>query len=97
MGVNYIAHFHLTNLLLPLLDEGAKEWPHARVVNVSSSLYRSTGPITAEKLEQLHAVIAKPNDYGGTKYYAYSKLAMCLHTVRLAKRLEATNVGGKSV
>ena len=79
-GVNHLAHFLLTNLLL----ERLKEAPAARVVNVSSSAHKK-GEINFDNLQSERTYIP-------FKAYGHSKLANILFTQALAKRLEKTNV-----
>lgn len=86
MGVNHLGHFLLTNLLLDLL----KNSPSARVVNVTSSLYKNCPKFEFDKM----------NDNSPSRYsigipgraYSMSKLANILFTRSLAKHLEGSNV-----
>lgn len=84
-GVNYLAGFHLTSLLLPLLNKG----PEARIVNVSSVTHR-IGRIRFDDL---------PSEKGThwLKGYANSKLAVLCFTHALARRLEGTRVTANAV
>ena len=79
-GVNHLAHFLLTNLLLDRL----KEAPAARIVNVSSEAHKQ-GTINFDDL-QLEKSYSR---FGG---YSQSKLANILFTRSLAQRLKDTNV-----
>lgn len=79
-GVNHLAHFLLTNLLL----ERLKEAPAARVVNVSSVVHEK-GKIN---FDDLHF----EKSYQSFTAYRQSKLANILFTKALAKRLKNTNV-----
>ena len=85
MGVNYLAPFLLTNLLLDRL----KEAPSARIVNVSSLLYKRCETFEFDKMNS-----DDPTRVGTKKNIAYnqSKLANILFTRALAKRLVNTNV-----
>jgi len=85
LAVNYLAPFMLTNLLLPLL----KESNQARIVNVSSEIYKS-GKVNIEN----NFSDAK---FNGDKAYANSKLLIIFFTKELAKRLDKTNVTVNSV
>lgn len=86
MGVNHLGHFLLTNLLLDLL----KNSPSARVVNVTSSLYKNCPKFEFDRM----------NDNSPSRYsigipgraYSMSKLANILFTRSLAKHLEGSNV-----
>jgi NAD(P)-dependent dehydrogenase (short-subunit alcohol dehydrogenase family) len=80
MGVNYLGHFLLTNLLLPIL----KQTPGARIFNVSSNAYFQ-GKID---LNDLHL----KKKYKGVNAYNSSKLAVVLFTQELAERLKETDV-----
>jgi NAD(P)-dependent dehydrogenase (short-subunit alcohol dehydrogenase family) len=84
-GVNYLAGFLLTNLLLPLLSRS----PEARIVNVSSVTHR-IGRIRFDDL---------PGEKGThwLKEYANSKLAVLCFTYALARRLAGTRVTANAV
>ena len=71
---NYLGHYLLTRLLLPLL----KRSPSPRIVNVASEGHRS-GRIDWSDLE-----LAKR--YGGFRAYGNTKLAQVLFTRELARR-----------
>ncbi|KIW36568.1 hypothetical protein, variant 1 [Exophiala oligosperma] len=88
-AVDYVAHFLLTNLLMPkLLAAG----PGTRVVNVASSAVR-------------HRTHAKFDDYNfsdGDTYTAFdgyiqAKLALVLFSIALAKRMETHNMQAYSL
>ena len=80
IGINYLGHFLLTHLLLPIL----KQTPGARILNVSSNAYFQ-GKID---LNDLHL----KKKYKGTKAYNSSKLAIVLFTQELAERLKDKDV-----
>jgi NAD(P)-dependent dehydrogenase (short-subunit alcohol dehydrogenase family) len=80
MGVNYLGHFLLTNLLLPVLTQT----PGARILNVSSNAYFQ-GKID---LNDLHL----KKKYKGVNAYNSSKLAVVLFTQEMAERLKETDV-----
>jgi NAD(P)-dependent dehydrogenase (short-subunit alcohol dehydrogenase family) len=77
-AVNYLTHFLLTNLLLPLLLGSAP----ARIVNVASA-GQSPGDFRDVMLKR---------GYGGMKAYTQSKLAQVMFTFELAERLRGTGV-----
>jgi NAD(P)-dependent dehydrogenase (short-subunit alcohol dehydrogenase family) len=77
-AVNYLAHFLLTNLLLPLLLGSAP----ARIVNVASA---GQSPV------DFRNVMLK-RGYRGMKAYTQSKLAQVMFTFELAERLRGTGV-----
>lgn len=79
-GVNYLAHFLLTLLLL----EKIKAAPQGRIVHVSSTMHRS-GRIDLSS-------IRKPRRYFWSKSYGQSKLANVLFSNELARRLSSTSV-----
>ena len=77
-AVNYLAHFLLSNLLLPLLRCSAP----ARVVNVASA-GQSRVDFRDVMLER---------DYDAIRAYTQSKLAQVMFTLDLAERLQSTGV-----
>jgi NAD(P)-dependent dehydrogenase (short-subunit alcohol dehydrogenase family) len=77
-AVNYLAHFLLTNLLLPLLLGSAP----ARIVNVASA---GQSPVN------FRDVMLK-RGYSGMKAYTQSKLAQVMFTFELAERLRGIGV-----
>ena len=77
-AVNYLAHFLLTNLLLPLLRASAP----ARIVNVASA---GQSPID-------FGDVMLERGYEGMKAYTRSKLAQIIFTFELAERLSSTGV-----
>jgi NAD(P)-dependent dehydrogenase (short-subunit alcohol dehydrogenase family) len=77
-AVNYLAHFLLTSLLLPLLRESAP----ARIVNVASA---GQGPVD-------FGDVMLERGYDGMKAYTRSKLAQIMFTFELAERLRGTGV-----
>ncbi|MGY6554918.1 MAG: SDR family NAD(P)-dependent oxidoreductase [Wenzhouxiangella sp.] len=80
--VNYLAHFLLTEKLLPLLMASAP----ARIVNVSSA---AQAPID---FDDLMLERWQPDGRQIGRPYAQSKLAQVLHTYDMAERLEGTGV-----
>jgi NAD(P)-dependent dehydrogenase (short-subunit alcohol dehydrogenase family) len=77
-AVNYLSHFLLTSLLLPLLKNSLP----ARIVNVASA-GQSTVDFWNLMLEQ---------GYDAMKAYSQSKLAQVMFTFELAERLSDTGV-----
>ncbi len=75
LGTNYLGHFALTGLLLPLL----LHTPHARVVSVSSGAHL-IGRINFDDLQSV-------NQYGNWRAYGQSKLANLLFAYELQRRL----------
>ncbi len=78
-GVNHLAPFLLTNLLMPQL-KAAKA---ARIINVSSG---------AHHRGEINFDFEKPQNYGMAKAYCQSKLANVLFTYELARQLKDTNI-----
>jgi retinol dehydrogenase-14 len=79
-GVNHLAPFLLTSLLVPRLRAGAP----ARVVTVASRV---------ERMGRMHFDdLQLERGYGAVRAYAQSKLANILFTYELAERLAGTGV-----
>ncbi len=77
-AVNYLSHFLLTNLLMPLLRDSAP----ARIVNVASA---GQSPLDFSNL-------MLERGYTAMKAYSQSKLAQIVFTFELAERLRGTGV-----
>ena len=77
-AVNYLSHFLLTRMLLPIIPES----PTSRIVNVSSG---AQTPIDFDDPMM-------EDGYSGRRSYAQSKLAQILHTFDLAEELEGTGI-----
>jgi NAD(P)-dependent dehydrogenase (short-subunit alcohol dehydrogenase family) len=77
-AVNYLAHFLLTSLLLPLLRDAAP----ARIVNVASA---GQSPVDFDD-------VMLERGYDGMGAYTKSKLAQIMFTFELAERLQSTGV-----
>ncbi|KAF2157677.1 NAD(P)-binding protein [Myriangium duriaei CBS 260.36] len=83
MQVNHIAQFHLTQILLPLLQKT----PHSRLVLQSSDLHRGISSVKFESIDELN------QDIGPMKLYARTKLAQVLYIRALAERKEKGLLG----
>jgi NAD(P)-dependent dehydrogenase (short-subunit alcohol dehydrogenase family) len=77
-SVNYLAHFLLTNLLVPGLRRGAP----SRIVNVASARHV---PIDFGN-------IMLTNHYNGIRAYGQSKTALIMFTFDLAERLKKDHI-----
>ena len=77
-AVNYLSHYLLTNLLLPLLRGSAP----ARIVNVASA---GQAPLD-------FGDVMLERGYDGWRAYSQSKLAQITFTFSLAERLEGSGV-----
>lgn len=84
-GLNHLAPFLLTNLLLDTIKASAP----ARIINVSSRAHQG-GKIDFEDLQS-------ERHYVGMDVYGNSKLANILFTIELARRLEGTGVTANAV
>jgi NAD(P)-dependent dehydrogenase (short-subunit alcohol dehydrogenase family) len=78
-AVNYLAHFLLTSLLLPLLRRSAP----ARIVNVASA---------GQAVIDFDDVMLERR-YDAVRAYGQSKLAQIMFTFELAERLRADDAG----
>ncbi|GAB4130125.1 MAG: SDR family oxidoreductase [Ignavibacteriales bacterium] len=79
-AINHLAHFLLTNLLLPLL----KKSESARIINVSS--------IAHTRAAMDFSNLNSENYFDGYYTYSLSKLANILFTYELAERLADTKI-----
>ena len=77
--VNYLSHFLLTRMWMPLLRASAP----SRIVNVSSA---------AQQPLDFDDVMLERGGFDGGRAYAQSKLAQILFTVDLAEELEGSGV-----
>lgn len=83
-AVNYLSHFLLTLLLLPLLQEAAAQLGEARIINVSSGAHKGMR-LNFDDLHMRHR-------YQPWVAYGRSKLANLYFTFELARRLEGSGV-----
>jgi NAD(P)-dependent dehydrogenase (short-subunit alcohol dehydrogenase family) len=81
LAANYLSHFALTALLLPLLSRGR----YPRVVQLSSLAYRG-GAIDFDDLLQ-------EREYTPWKAYSQSKLAMLIFAIELQRRSDSLGWG----
>ncbi|MBN3309359.1 DHRSX reductase, partial [Amia calva] len=81
IGLNYLGHFLLTQLLLDTLKTSGTEEACARIITVSSATHY-VGEITLEDLQSSAC-------YSPHSAYAQSKLALVLFTYHLQRRLAA--------
>lgn len=85
LGVNHLAPFLLTGLLLPLLRRA----PTARIVTVASDAHRF-GKLDLDDLQN-------ERRYAMMRVYGQSKTANILFTDELARRLEGTGITANSL
>lgn len=78
---NYLGHFLLTELLLPLISKSTD----GRIINVSSVLYEYGDTISL-------GVVNDPQNYGGMTAYSRSKMAQVMYTRHLARFVEKRNL-----
>ena len=91
-AVNHLAHFALTNALLPQLEAGGRRGgPNARVVVVASSTHALPRRFAFDDLG------ATRGRYSGFWVYARSKLANVLFANELAHRLEGRPISVNSL
>ncbi|KAL4911908.1 hypothetical protein BDW62DRAFT_195886 [Aspergillus aurantiobrunneus] len=76
MQVNHISQFHLSRVLLPLLQKN----PNSRLVLQSSELHRAISDVKFESLAELKT------DIGPAKLYNRTKLSLVLYIRALAER-----------
>ncbi|HKX75690.1 MAG TPA: SDR family NAD(P)-dependent oxidoreductase [Acidimicrobiia bacterium] len=81
-GVNHLAHFLLTRLLLPGLAEGGP----ARILNLSSNAHYGLRSFTWEEAAPRHLT------FSGFTQYRRSKAANIAFTVELSRRLAGSEV-----
>ncbi len=84
LAVNLLGPFLLTNLLLPLINNG----PDSRIVNVTSEHYRKG---------QIDPITLARQPFNGSNAYADSKLALILFTRELSRRLQNRGITVNSV
>ena len=84
-GVNHLAHFALTGLLLPRIRQSGE----GRIVTISSDLHKR-GRIHFDDL-------TGERRYGRIEFYAQSKFANVLFALELNRRLRAADLPVKSV
>ena len=80
-AVNYLAHYLLTRLLLPLLREAS------RIVNVASA---GQSPVDFDD-------VMLERGYDGMRAYTRSKLAQIMFTFELAGRIRGTGVSANAL
>ncbi|QFZ24611.1 SDR family NAD(P)-dependent oxidoreductase [Saccharothrix syringae] len=79
-AVNHLSPYLLTELLLPMLVDGAP----SRVVNVTSGSIRTA--------KRVFDAVEPPGGYYGFHWYGRAKLANLAYTLDLARRLDGTGV-----
>ncbi|MHA1952958.1 MAG: SDR family oxidoreductase, partial [Candidatus Heimdallarchaeaceae archaeon] len=79
-GVNYLAHFYLTGLLLPLLKKSSP----SRIINLSSDIHKFY------KIKLKDLMLEKR--YNGQQAYSNSKTAMILFSYKLVRELGESEI-----
>jgi retinol dehydrogenase 12 len=88
-GVNHLAHFLLTDLLLPKLKSSAP----ARIVNVSSEGHR----MDPNSIQTIYDDVNMEKGYSGFRAYSRSKLSNVLFANALNRKLSGTGVTAYSL
>lgn len=88
-ALNYLNHFLLTNLLLSNLRRAAEKTGEARIVEVTSSMYRFASSHFAPS--------QSGRGYNGVKAYAQSKRAMLVFVNELTRRLAGSGITANAV
>ena len=83
-ALNYLNHFLLTRLLLDRLVETAGVNSEARIIGITSSIYR----LTNNRFDRLQG----ERGYNGVLAYAQSKRAVNMFYIELARRLQSSEV-----
>ena len=84
-GYNYLAHFLLTELLMPLLERSAYCGHHPRIVFIADKVYKR------DKIH-LNDIHFKETKYSKNGAFNQSKLANLMHSVYLHKKLEESTI-----
>ena len=84
MAINYISHYVLTDLLMPLLVRGPVSSYGTRIINVSSASFYAVSRLKESEFFQKHW-------FERFAPYARSKFANVLHTLELARRLKSSS------
>mmetsp|Transcript_102389 Transcript_102389/g.142576 ORF Transcript_102389/g.142576 Transcript_102389/m.142576 type:complete len:152 (+) Transcript_102389:358-813(+) len=83
-GVNYLAHFYLTNLMVPLLRNGG------RVVNVSSMIYKD-GKVNLDDINY------EEQKWSGLQAYKNAKLYQVLFSKEFEKKYPDSRIKAVSL
>ena len=92
LGVNYVGHFYLTQLLMPLLQRTATPATPVRIITLSSLAHRMHPYI-----DYAHLPMPSRGVYDKWKWYGQSKWACLLHAAELNHRYAASNITAYSV
>jgi NAD(P)-dependent dehydrogenase (short-subunit alcohol dehydrogenase family) len=88
-ALNYLNHFLLTNLLLERIKDTAAQAGEARILEITSSIYR-LAPARFDRLQ-------KRQGYNGVLAYAHSKRAQIVFTLQLAQQLQHSRVAVNAI
>jgi NAD(P)-dependent dehydrogenase (short-subunit alcohol dehydrogenase family) len=91
-ATNYLGHFLLTNLLLPLLNKSEA----GRIISISSDAHKGCRALDFDDLNNSKKW-NKPSALAGNRAYQSSKLCLIYFTYELASRLEGSTVTANAV
>lgn len=91
-ATNYLGHFLLTNLLLPLLNKSEA----GRIISISSDAHKQCAGLDFNDLNNSKKW-NKPSALAGNRAYQSSKLCIVYFTYELARRIEDSRVTANAV
>jgi len=91
-ATNYLGHFLLTNLLLPLLNKSDA----GRIISISSDAHKQCARLDFDDLNNAKKW-HKPSALAGNRAYQDSKLCLIYFTYELARRLGGSTVTANAV
>jgi len=88
-GTNHVGHYHLTHLLIQVLEKTSTPDYPSRVVNLSSVAHACWAPVEGILFDDLDG----KKHYNEWTNYGMSKLANVLFTVHMQKKMAGKNIG----